>query len=316
MLPISLCSDCNPLLMINNMIPEEKKFTLHGFTYVAQLWGEAGQLPVIALHGWLDNSASFDVLAPQLQGVQCLAIDLAGHGLSDHHSGLTDYPLWSEISAIYAIADQMGWQQFALMGHSRGAMMSLLIAGVFPERISHLIMLDSMAPPMVASDQAPKRMIDSIEEIQRRIHRKMSLYRSFDDAISARCQSRFTPVQPETAKLLATRGLQDVDGQFHWHADGKLWAPSNVALSADMVGSFVQKIANASIPSLLLLGATGLVNIENPESDQERACERFVKELSTQVQIFEDGHFLHMEKANSDVASAINQFFCQGEPSV
>jgi pimeloyl-ACP methyl ester carboxylesterase len=260
----------------------------------------------------VDNSASFSVLAPQLRNVQCLAIDLAGHGWSEHKAGLADYPLWSDISAVYAIADQMGWQRFALIGHSRGAMMSLLAAGVFPERISHLIMIDSMMPPVVASHQAVERFSNSIKEIQRRVKRPLSLYSSYDDAIKARCNSRYAPVTSATAVRLADRGLGEVDGQFHWHADGKLWAPSNVALSYDMVMAFAQKIAQSSLASLLLLGDHGLVKMaESNEAVNEvmrSQCEQLIELLSTEVHSFDDGHFLHMEKAASEVANTINTF--------
>ncbi len=288
--------------------PQEKTFSINGFTYAAQLWGNVDQLPVIAVHGWLDNSASFSVLALQLGDAQCLAIDLAGHGLSDHKSGLDDYPVWSEVAAIYAIADQMNWPRFALVGHSRGAMMALITAGVFPKRISHLIMLDSMVPPVVASADAPERMALSLSEIQRRLNRPMSLYNNYDSAINARCNSRYASIRPDSAKLLASRGLREVEGQFHWHADGKLWAASNIALSYEMVEAFAQKIADTALPCLLILGKQGLIKQAELESAFYQNNEKIKTLLSAQVEVFDDGHFLHMEHAANDVAEAINNF--------
>jgi pimeloyl-ACP methyl ester carboxylesterase len=288
--------------------PKEKQFMLNGFRYAAQLWGENKSIPAIALHGWLDNSASFDVLAPQLHDVQCLAIDLAGHGWSEHKKGVSDYPIWCEISAIYEIADQMGWDKFALIGHSRGAMISLLAAGVFPERISHLIMLDSIMPPVVSSEQAPERFRQSIKEIQQQLSRPLSLYKSFDQAINARCNSRYSPIKSISAKILATRGLREIDDKYHWHADGKLWAPSNVGLSYDMVSAFAQKAADYAVPSLLLLGKKGLIKIAEPESEFAQQCQQLATCLSAQVEEFDDGHFLHMEQAVCHVAKAINDF--------
>lgn len=288
---------------------EEKHFTTNGFTYAARLWGEPSQkTPVIALHGWLDNSASFDVIAPKLNGAQCLAIDLAGHGLSDHLSGLTDYPLWSEISAVYDIADQMGWERFVLLGHSRGAMMSLLTAGVFPERISHLVLLDSIAPPVVLGEDAPERFIKSIAEIQRRVHRPLSLYATYEDALSARCMSPQAPVTRATAHILASRGLREVNGQFHWHADGKIWAPSNIALSLEMVEAFAYKIAHANVPTLLLLGEQGMIKAAHPDSGIVKRGYHMSKILSAEIDTVDDGHFLHMETGVDDVANKLKQF--------
>lgn len=290
---------------------KEMQFDLHGFTYAAQLWGEDGQLPVIALHGLLDNSASFDVIAPLLDNVQCLALDLAGHGFSDHKLGLADYPLWSEVSAIYTIADQMGWQEFAIMGHSRGAMMSLVLSGVYPKRISHMILLDSVMPPVIPPADAVNRMVQSYEEIQQRVNRKMSLYESYDDAIMARCLSRYARVTRTTAQLLATRGLREVGGQFHWHADGKLWAASSVALSHEMLSRFVDNIAQESIDSLVVLGQQGLVSLESSDKRFSRLSYDVIHQLSSQVHYVDDGHFLHMEDNAATVAALVNDFLSQ-----
>ncbi|ODS23448.1 hypothetical protein AB835_08790 [Candidatus Endobugula sertula] len=285
---------------------------MNGFTYAAQLWGSQGDLPIIALHGWLDNSASFDVLAPHLTSVQCLALDLAGHGFSDQKEGLSDYPLWAEVSVIYEIADQMGWQQFGLLGHSRGSMMALISAGVYAERISHLIMIDALLPPVVDPDKAPEHMMASLEEIRRRVNREVSLYPTYEDAITARCFSRFAPVNQRTAKILATRGLSEVDGRFHWHADGKLWASSNVALSADMLWAFINRI---SAPVLLLLGSRGLMTSIQSENTVLQRHHQAVKKLSATVLTFDDGHFLHMENSVKDVAQSIRQFLLANHKS-
>ena len=46
--------------------------------------GDAHDPPVLMLHGWLDNAASFGGVMPLLPGRRLLAIDLPGHGESDH----------------------------------------------------------------------------------------------------------------------------------------------------------------------------------------------------------------------------------------
>jgi pimeloyl-ACP methyl ester carboxylesterase len=287
-------------------LPTEKRFTFNGFSYAGQLWGDDGGLPVIALHGWLDNSGSFTRLAPQLRGVQCLAVDLSGHGLSDHKTGLDDYSLWSDSAAIYAIADEMGWDRFALIGHSRGAMMSLLISAAYPQRISHLIMIDAIMPPLVESDGLIERMTHSFEEVDRRIKRQATQFSSRQDAITARCMSRYAPVIEETSIQLAQRGLSESAGRFYWHADSKLWSLSAIGLSADMLQAFVKPISDTGVPCLLLLGKEGLVTQSSPEFVEQ--CQQLAAQISARTDYFDDGHFLHMEKAAEEVAQTIQLF--------
>merc|ERR1719272_280279 len=61
--------------------------------------GRTGGDPWLFLHGWLDNAAAFSPMLPLLHqqigpDSELVAIDMAGHGRSDHSAGdyvLTDY---------------------------------------------------------------------------------------------------------------------------------------------------------------------------------------------------------------------------------
>ncbi len=57
---------------------EEIRLSLGHIELAAHLFGPEDGLPVIALHGWLDNANSFARLAPQLKGLRLVALDLAG----------------------------------------------------------------------------------------------------------------------------------------------------------------------------------------------------------------------------------------------
>jgi pimeloyl-ACP methyl ester carboxylesterase len=58
-----------------------------GLRVAYQVWGQGNPVKVLCLHGWLDNSNSFYVLAPFLAHkgrFEVVAVDHIGHGLSDH----------------------------------------------------------------------------------------------------------------------------------------------------------------------------------------------------------------------------------------
>lgn len=72
---------------------EEVRLSLPHIELAAHLFGPQDGLPVIALHGWLDNANSFARLAPKLKGLRILALDMAGHGHSDHRPPGAGYGL-------------------------------------------------------------------------------------------------------------------------------------------------------------------------------------------------------------------------------
>ena len=61
----------------------EKTFTLRWGNLAAKCWGPSDGVRVLALHGWLDNAASFDRLAPLLPHCQIVAVEFAGAWRAD-----------------------------------------------------------------------------------------------------------------------------------------------------------------------------------------------------------------------------------------
>ncbi|MGO4781325.1 alpha/beta fold hydrolase, partial [Lysobacter sp. 2RAB21] len=53
--------------------------------------GRVGAPRLLALHGWLDNAASFVPLAPWFEGFDLVAPDLPGHGASAHLPAAGEY---------------------------------------------------------------------------------------------------------------------------------------------------------------------------------------------------------------------------------
>src|SRR3546814_4905525 len=87
--------------------------------------GEPGAPRVLALHGWLVNAASFVPLAVEFERigtrVDLAAPDLPGHGRSAHLPPGADYSFAGALHSVLDVADALGWERFALLGHSMGA---------------------------------------------------------------------------------------------------------------------------------------------------------------------------------------------------
>lgn len=279
-------------------MPRELRFQVDGLSFAAQEWGTRGQMPVLALHGWLDNSASFSVLAPQLKGLHLVALDLAGHGQSDHRPGSAPYNIWEDVAEIFAVADHLGWSRFALMGHSRGAMISMLAAGTFPARISHLALVEGLWPEPALAADAPEQLARSIEQGRALARKPLRVYRDLDHAVSARERGLF-PLSYPAARALSERGVRPVAEGFNWSTDQRLFAPSAVKLTSEHIQAFIQRI---EAPVKLILAEQGIPKMF---PHYRKALELFT---SLDFTLLPGGHHLHMEEQAGQVVMALQKF--------
>lgn len=275
----------------------EKRFSVNGYQLAAKEWQAGAKYPVLALHGWLDNAASFDVLAPLMPDCHLVALDMPGHGLSDHKSLQASYNLWDDLLDVLAIADQLGWDKFILLGHSRGALMSVLLAGAMPDRLSHLILLDAAWPQAVEPSQAPKQLARFLRD-NRSVHKKrLPRYASIEDAIAARCRG-FLPMTNSSARLIVERGIKQQQGEFHWTNDPRLSNASAFKMTDDHNDAFMSAV---TMPTLLIMAEQGLAG----HSEQREKLRRYD---NIEQQVFTGGHHFHMDEPAIDIAKKIMAF--------
>lgn len=76
-------------------------------------WGPTDEQPIVAIHGWQDNSGSFDNLAQLLpSNVAILSIDLPGHGFSSHlPDGQFYYVFWDGVIILRRIIKYYKWNK-------------------------------------------------------------------------------------------------------------------------------------------------------------------------------------------------------------
>jgi pimeloyl-ACP methyl ester carboxylesterase len=234
------------------------EFDIGGFYLRGKRWGTSDGFPVLALHGWLDNCASFDFLAPLFPQLNLIALDLAGHGLSDHRKHLGAYNIWQDVGEVFAVADHLGWSQFGLLGHSRGAVIAMLAAGTFPERIAKLAMVEGIRPFIGAAESAPEVLADSIANVSQQVRRPRRFYPSFLAAVTARENGMFA-LSHQDALALAQRGVIESAEGFAWLYDNKLMAKSEMRLTCEQIEAFLSRIA---CPSLLVSAEKGLLTEE------------------------------------------------------
>jgi pimeloyl-ACP methyl ester carboxylesterase len=229
----------------------ERHWQANGLTLVGLEWGEEGAPPVLALHGWLDNAASFSRLAPLLTGRHVIALDLTGHGRSDRRSPDAGYQIWDDLPELLAVVDELGWEQFDLVGHSRGAIISALFAAALPERVGRLVMLDALMPPPVKEAAFPLQLRRHLLDKRRLLRQPDRLYAQPEDVFAAR---EAVGLGEAAARTIAERNIAPRGSEYAWTTDPRLRGASAVKLTAGQARAVLGAL---SMPALLLLAEGG-----------------------------------------------------------
>jgi pimeloyl-ACP methyl ester carboxylesterase len=277
---------------------KERLFKANGIQLAAKEWGDPSGMPVIALHGWLDNANSFDQMLPYLTDMHVIAIDMAGHSQSGDRSEDSGYDIWQDIGDVLAVSEQMNWDRFALLGHSRGAIVSALVAGTFPKLVSHCILIDSYFPIPNKPANAAGQLAKAITDRKRFQTIKPSAFNSFDDAVKARVNG-FVPLQKQAATILAERGVVEVDGKFSWRNDQRLKSSSMLTFTKEQCESFFTAI---KCPIMLIQAESGL--LQGPIQPQLKQWVPHIEVLS-----MAGSHHLHLEDQAQQVAEKTQQLF-------
>jgi len=231
---------------------EENFIDIPNYRLAGIAWGKESAKPVLALHGWLDNAASFSTLGPLLKGYRVVAVDMPGHGLSDHQDWHGPYHLVDYVRVVLDTADALGWNEFCLLGHSLGANVAALVAAIAPKRISELILIEGVGPLTDEPDDAPDRLAKAVRHVDKLNNNSMPTYASADDAITARL--KVNDMTKESAAQIVMRNLKETVEGVTWRTDKKLTLTTPVYLTEPQVLSFLKRIL---APTLLVLGEEG-----------------------------------------------------------
>ena len=208
-------------------------------------WGELaglrlerpGRPRVIALHGWLDNAASFRPLLPHLPELDLLLVDLPGHGRSSHLPPGAEYGLTTHLHAALDAADALAWERFALLGHSMGAAVATLVAAAMPHRVERLALVETLGPLAEQVEETSLRLQQAVAAAR---PKQPTPLRVFPDlAVAVRARMRAGQLDERCARLLVERGTRAVADGHTWSSDPRLTRPAASRLTEPQVMSLL-----------------------------------------------------------------------------
>ncbi|RMH39609.1 MAG: alpha/beta hydrolase [Gammaproteobacteria bacterium] len=213
-------------------------------TIALRQYGEATrEVPVLCLHGWLDNLESFTPLARAIQQsahpLNMVGMDFPGHGHSDWRPQGVAYHFIDGVTDAMAVIEHFGWPKCHLIGHSMGAAIGALLAASFPERVCSLVSIEALGPLVSLPKTGPERLAEHVTE-RLRAGRSPRLFASPDEAIRLRAD-RAGPAYDIVAPLVR-RNLKKVDGGWQWRTDPRLRWRTPVRMTESQVQVFLRRI--------------------------------------------------------------------------
>ncbi len=124
----------------------------------------AGGRPLLLAHGFTGAKEDFAHHLPTLAGAgwHPLAPDLRGHGASHAPGDEGAYNLRVLAGDLLALADAVGWERFALLGHSMGGMVAQVAALAAPSRLTALVLMDTSAGPVAVDRDLAALSVDVV----------------------------------------------------------------------------------------------------------------------------------------------------------
>jgi len=181
----------------------------------------SGAIRVLVLNDWISDTSSWDAAHPYLDRASftwALA-DLRGYGRSKDIAG--KYTVDEAAADVASLADSLGWQRFAIVGHSMSTLVALHLAQLLPERIDRAILLAPVPSTGLGVDDATLAFLQGMGR-GTDAHRLDGLRATWGDRLSEqwiqfKAQRWRAVADPEAsaayAKMFARDGLPNPDAR-------------------------------------------------------------------------------------------------------
>jgi pimeloyl-ACP methyl ester carboxylesterase len=261
-------------------------------------WGAAGAPVLLALHGWLDNAASFTRLAPLVSSHRrVIALDLPGHGHSAHlPAGARRYHFLDQIDTVLDCADALDLDTFDLLGHSLGAGVATLVAVAAPQRVRRLALIEGLGPLADDGTRTLDRLRDATAQ-RTRDRRPPRVFASPDAAVAARVAAG--GLSADEARPIVARNLTEVDTGCIWRSDARLRLTTPLRIEEAQVWRLLAGIA---APTWLLLAEPATPYLPSPLMQARAACVAGIR-----IEHLAGPHHLHIRQPQA-VAQSLVKF--------
>lgn len=284
-------------------VARDEHLEIRGLRHRITRWGPPSDDPIVLLHGFLDNAATFQFLVDALPPHWSFAApDWRGFGGSQN----TNQPYWfpDYFGDLEALLDALVPQSRArVIGHSMGGNIGLLYAGIRPQRLRWIVSLEGFGLPRSQPGQAPARYAEWLDQL--REPRKPTVYPDLE-RLEKTLRLRNPRLTAERAAFIARVWTRPVEGGHELAADPFHRLVNPTLYRRDEAEACWRQV---QIPVLMLLAGQSQYLPGLGEDGSEQRFRSVLRDLTLHT-LPDVGHMLHHEDPAA-VAALIVDFVSQ-----
>lgn len=258
-------------------------------------WVNNDAPPMIMVHGGSDHCRNWDWTARALnEQYNIVAPDLRGHGDSEWINGA--YKKADFVYDLQQLITTKGYKKVTIIAHSFGAWVSMLFAGLKPEMVEKLVIIEGLQPMNVESRKKlkysrHKRLniwLDHISNLSSILKQKR--FETFEDAVQRLHAANLHLTQEQARHLTEHAARKNEDGTYSWKFDSYIRSMDD---SPELTEAEVIEIrSQISCPILLLQGE------DSPFYKESNSEYITTLQNCKVVNLPNTGHWLHHEQTD------------------
>jgi pimeloyl-ACP methyl ester carboxylesterase len=281
-----------------------------GVTLNVALAGDRGNSAVILLHGFPESHRTWREIAPRLEDNFFLVMpDQRGFGGSDLPQHMDDYKTDILVGDVFALADALGIEEFAVVGHDWGGAIAWAVALRGDPRVTRLAIVNSPHPVIFQ-----KSLIESAD--QRAASQYMNAFRApgfekivatkgydwfFDTTFARHVDVNIIPESEKRQYIADWSQPGAFNAMLNWYRASRVIVPP-AGINVPLPDWLLRAFPNVKIPTLVVWGMKDPALLPL----QLEGLDELVDDL-TIVRLPDIGHFAPWE-ASEEVAKSLKPF--------
>ena len=281
-----------------------------GVTLNVALAGDRGNSAVILLHGFPESHRTWREIAPRLEDNFFLVMpDQRGFGGSDLPQHMDDYKTDILVGDVFALADALGIEEFAVVGHDWGGAIAWAVSLRGDPRVTRLAIVNSPHPVIFQ-----KSLIESAD--QRAASQYMNAFRApgfekivatkgydwfFDTTFARHVDVNIIPESEKRQYIADWSQPGAFNAMLNWYRASRVIVPP-AEINVPLPDWLLRAFPNVKIPTLVVWGMKDPALLPL----QLEGLDELVDDL-TIVRLPDIGHFAPWE-ASEEVAKSLKPF--------